>query len=312
MRNALITALVSVYTITMSSVFAAENSKPTTSVAPSNMVQVKARKPLAKVTPSVKQTSLTLLDWNIQVGSDRGILKNHWKQRKVSLATVLQREMPDIFCVQEALKEQIDFILTKCPGYSYVGVGRDDGKEAGEYCAILYRSRLELLDHGTFWLSDTPGSPEKTWDAIFKRICTWARFRDLPTGNKFCVFNTHFPLLPEARDKAVKLLLNRMITECTRGNMILVGDLNCEPGSGPWKAIQKFGLTDAEYLFAKNTKRTKTYHLYGMPTNVYDAVFLPSNVRVLKHRVVTDIVGKYYPSDHFGTHVAFEFAQRRK
>jgi len=267
--------------------------------------------PLAKVPPRVKKTSLTLLDWNIQVGSDAGMFKNGWKRRKRLLAKVLQREMPDILCTQEALKEQIDFIQTEVPGYSYVGVGRDDGKQEGEHCAIFYSKRLELLDKGNFWLSDTPDSPENTWDAIFKRICTWARFRDLATGNKFCIFNTHFPLIPEARDKAVKLLLNRMIIECTRGNMILVGDFNCEPGSGPWKAIEKAGFTDAEFALTKKPKRSKTYHLYGKPSNAIDAVFLPSNVRVLRHRIVNDIVGNRYPSDHFGTHVEFEFMARK-
>lgn len=260
----------------------------------------------------VKQTSITLLDWNVQVGSDAGVFKNHWKQRKYRLARVLQREAPDILCLQEALKEQIDFIRSVIPRYSCVGVGRDDGKESGEFCAILYTRRMELLDQGTFWLSDTPDKPDNTWDAIFKRICTWARFRDLPTGNKFCIFNTHFPLIPEARDKAVKLLLNRMITECARGNMILLGDFNCEPGSGPWKAIEKSGLKDAEYLFTKSAMRSKTYHLYGTPTNAIDAVFLPSSARVLRHRIVNDIVGKKYPSDHFGTHVEFEFLQKGK
>ncbi len=160
---------------------------------------------------SAKRNSILLLDWNIQVGSDAGMFRNQWKRRKQGVSMLLSREKPDVMCLQEALKEQIDFIQSKVPGYSYVGVGRDDGKQEGEHCAIFYSKRFEVLDQGTFWLSDTPDSSENTWDAIFKRICTWVRFRDLPTGNKFCVFNTHFPLIPEARDKAVKLLLQRRI-----------------------------------------------------------------------------------------------------
>ena len=79
-------------------------------------VQGVAPVPLAKVPPRVKKTSLTLLDWNIQVGSDAGMFKNSWKRRKRPLVKVLQREMPDILCTQEALKEQIDFILSEVPG----------------------------------------------------------------------------------------------------------------------------------------------------------------------------------------------------
>lgn len=220
---------------------------------------------------------------------------------------LLSREKPDIMCLQEALKEQIDFIQGQVPGYSYVGVGRDDGKHEGEHCAIFYSKRFEVLNQGTFWLSDTPDSCENTWDAIFKRICTWVRFRDLTTGNKFCVFNTHFPLIPEARDKAVKLLLQRRIAECPRGSVILTGDFNCEPGSGPWRAIQTSGFTDAEFLLTKNAKRTKTFHTFGKPTSVLDAVFVTSQVKVKKHRVNQQIFGNRYPSDHYPTTVELEF-----
>ena len=265
-----------------------------------------------KLTPRSHSTkgSITMLDWNIQVGSDAGMFRNSWKRRKRLLSIVLSREVPDILCVQEALKEQIDFIQTNIPGYRYVGVGRDDGKSEGEHCAIFYRGKIECLDSGTFWLSDTPDSCENTWDAIFKRICTWARFRDVSTGKKFCIFNTHFPLIPEARDKAVKLLLQRMKTDCPRGNMILCGDFNCNPASGPWKAIQKAGFTDAEFALTKNQKRTKTFHLYGKPTDCIDAVFFPKNVKMLKHRVIKDIFGNRYPSDHFATFVDFEFVNK--
>ncbi len=259
---------------------------------------------------SAKRTSISLLDWNIQVGSESGVFRNQWKRRKRGVATVLSNEKADIMCLQEALKEQIDYIQANVPGYSYVGVGRDDGKQEGEHCAVFYTKRFEVLGQGTFWLSDTPDSCENTWDAIFKRICTWVRFRDLVTGNKFCIFNTHFPLIPEARDKAVSLLLKRRITECPRGNIILTGDFNCEPGSAPWRAIQKAGFADAEFLLTKSAKRSKTYHAFGKPTSVLDAVFVTSDVKVKKHSVIQEIFGNRYPSDHYPTLVELDFVKR--
>ncbi len=267
--------------------------------------------PLSAASASrAKRTTVTLLDWNIQVGSDAGMFRNQWKRRKNGVSLLLSREKADIMCLQEALKEQIDFIQSQVPGYSYVGVGRDDGKKEGEHCAIFYSKRFEVLDQGTFWLSDTPDSCENTWDAIFKRICTWVRFRDLTTGNKFCVFNTHFPLIPEARDKAVKLLLQRRITECPRGSVILTGDFNCQPGSGPWRAIQRAGFADAEFLLTKNANRSRTYHTFGKPTSVLDAVFVTSQVKVKKHRINKEIFGNRYPSDHFPTIVELDFEKR--
>ena len=61
------------------------------------------------------------------------------------------------------------------PGYDYIGVGRDDGKQAGEHSAIFYRKeKFEVLDHGDFWLSTITDRPNKGWDAVLPRICTWA------------------------------------------------------------------------------------------------------------------------------------------
>src|SRR3712207_7586469 len=48
----------------------------------------------------------------------------------------------------------------RLPGYRWIGVGRMDGKDGGEFSPILYRSTcLEPIDHGTFWLSETPEEP---------------------------------------------------------------------------------------------------------------------------------------------------------
>ena len=50
---------------------------------------------------------------------------------------------------------------------------RDDGKEAGEFCPILYKKeRVELLYHGQFWYSETPYKPSKSWNSFCNRICT--------------------------------------------------------------------------------------------------------------------------------------------
>ena len=63
--------------------------------------------------------------------------------------------------------------------YAYVGVGRDDGAEAGEYSAIVYDStRLAVVSSGTFWYADDPERAGSiAWGANLPRICTWARFR---------------------------------------------------------------------------------------------------------------------------------------
>ena len=53
----------------------------------------------------------------------------------------LKFENPDIFGAQEVLVEQLHDMLEQLPTYNYIGVGRDDGKEAGEYAAIFYNKK---------------------------------------------------------------------------------------------------------------------------------------------------------------------------
>ncbi|MBW3555105.1 MAG: endonuclease/exonuclease/phosphatase family protein, partial [Gemmatimonadetes bacterium] len=118
-----------------------------------------------------------------------------WPHRRAQLLRVVTDHDPDVLGLQEALRFQVDEIRAAMdePG-EVVGVGRDDGAEAGEYSAILYdRGRLALLDQGTFWLSDTPSVPGSTsWGNRIPRIATWARLRDTATDTSFYVVNTHW------------------------------------------------------------------------------------------------------------------------
>ena len=95
------------------------------------------------------------------------------------------------------------------PGYDYIGVGRDDGKRAGEHSAIFYRTdKFEVLEHGDFWLSEITDRPNKGWDAVLPRICTWGEFRDKQTGFTFLFFNLHMDHVGvQARAESAKLIL---------------------------------------------------------------------------------------------------------
>jgi hypothetical protein len=75
---------------------------------------------------------------------------------------------PESFiCLQEVLNNQIvdiDNGLNANDKWSYIGVGRDDGKRAGEYSPIFYRPDVwKLLSNETKWLSETPDVPSKGW-----------------------------------------------------------------------------------------------------------------------------------------------------
>ena len=80
---------------------------------------------------------------------------NGWGQRYPYIAQIVQFHGFDIFGTQEGKYSQLQDLRQAMPGYDYIGVGRDDGKRAGEHSAIFYRTdKFEVLEHGDFWLSE--------------------------------------------------------------------------------------------------------------------------------------------------------------
>ena len=117
---------------------------------------------------------------------------NGWERRLPVISSLIRFHDFDIFGAQEVFHSQLQGMLAALPGYDYVGVGRDDGAAGGEYSAIFYkRGRFRLLDSGHFWLSEDPSKPGKGWDAKYVRICTWGRFYDRQSRQRFWFFTTH-------------------------------------------------------------------------------------------------------------------------
>ena len=157
---------------------------------------------------------------------------NSWDERKVDLSKQIFKYSPDVLGVQEAMHHQLEFLVKNLPGYRYVGVGRDDGEQKGEYSAIIYNANKFKPDtSGTFWLSKTPETPSKGWDAAFERICTFAKFYNKEDATSFWVFNAHFDHIgPLARQKSAELILS-MINQYTQQKeaVIVMGDFNVAP-----------------------------------------------------------------------------------
>lgn len=153
---------------------------------------------------------------------------NAWTQRCSHLCDFINFEQPEIFGTQEVLVDQLYDLIKGLDGYDYIGVGRDDGKEKGEYAAIFYKKeQLRLLESGNFWLSTTPEKASLGWDAACIRICTWGKFQDISTGMQFLFFNTHMDHVGViARRESAQLILNQ-IKQLAKGvPTILTGDFN--------------------------------------------------------------------------------------
>jgi endonuclease/exonuclease/phosphatase family metal-dependent hydrolase len=246
--------------------------------------------------------SFNIMSYNIRMNTpDDGV--NAWPLRKEKVTGLIKFHQADIFGVQEALILQMNDLKSSLPEFDSYGVGRDDGKEAGEFMTIFFRkSRFEKLESGTLWLNESTDKPGLGWDAVCNRTCTWIKFKDLSTRKMFYHFNTHFDHRGKvAREESSKLIL-KFIAEINKVNLpvILTGDFNSTKEAAP---IQKI-LT---VLFDSRDKcQTTPYGPNGtsggfdvkvMP-NVIDYIFINDKVKVIRHGVLSDSFGLYYPSDH--------------
>ncbi len=160
-----------------------------------------------------KNDTIKVVSYNIRMsGSPAADGDNFWANRKQASINMVNDEQPDVMGIQEGCPDQIAFLDEHLPEYEHIGVGREDGKAEGEMMAIYYRAdRVELLDSGTFWLSETPDEVSKGWDGACKRTCTWALMRMKDSGREFAYFNTHLDHVgPTARAEALKLIVKRI------------------------------------------------------------------------------------------------------
>ena len=153
---------------------------------------------------------------------------------------MIKKKSPDILGIQEGLHHQVSYLDSLLADYDYVGVGREEGKIRGEYTAIFYRhARFELIETQTYWLSPTPDTVSRGWDAALERITTFARFLDHRSGDTLHVFNAHFDHMgKEARLRSAELILTLIDQKQLRSSkLVVMGDLNSKPVDAPIKLL---------------------------------------------------------------------------
>ncbi|MEN6456594.1 MAG: endonuclease/exonuclease/phosphatase family protein, partial [Prolixibacteraceae bacterium] len=246
---------------------------------------------------------LKIITYNIRYNNPGDSL-NAWPHRKDEVLKLIHTHAPDIFGLQEALLDQVNDIASKMPGFDWIGVGREDGVNRGEYAPIFYNSRkYQLKEQGCFWLSESPHIPSKSWDAALPRICTFVLLEDYDTRQNFWVFNTHMDHQGEkARHESARLIL-RKINELNEKKLpvILMGDFNALPDENTVKLIKRrledckeFSLTTGE-----GPEGTFNGFDFNSPlTDRIDYIFVNKEVVVNKYVVLIDSNGERYPSDH--------------
>ena len=244
-----------------------------------------------------------LISYNIRYDNDWDV-ENSWSLRKNRICQLLNNYNPSIFGIQEGLLNQVVFIDSALIKYDYVGVGRDDGKIKGEFCAIYFdTTRYKIRNNSTFWLSKTPDVVSVGWDAALERICTYGLFEDKISGEEFWVFNTHFDHLGVIARKKSSALILKKIKEINTQSLpvILMGDFNSIPDSDPIK-ILKNDLIDALQISLMNLEGPQgTFNGFDMMLpidNRIDYIFT-KNVKVLSYRHIDDrLNNNRHISDH--------------
>jgi endonuclease/exonuclease/phosphatase family metal-dependent hydrolase len=229
---------------------------------------------------------------------------NAWPARKDMVTALIRYHEFDIFGTQEGYADQIAD-LAQMDEFNHVGVGRDDGKSAGEHSAIFFRKdRFTLLDKGDFWLSETPDRPSFGWDArCCHRLASWARLRDRSSSRVLFVFSVHFDHEGEVARRASADLMLRKIAEIARGEpAICVGDFNSTPDTVQIRTMSKTMRDARQASKAPPYGPAATFndfHLDRAPTERIDYVFVDRHFDVLKYAALSDTLDQRYPSDHF-------------
>lgn len=268
---------------------------------------------------------LKVVSFNIRLGvADDGA--NSWENRKAATAEMIRQLRPDIMGLQEAFGFQADYIREECPEYEGVGVGRDDGAEAGEKMMIFYRKdAVEMLDWGTFWLSETPEVPSFGWDAACRRTATWALLKKKEGGRKFYYVNTHLDHRGRAAEKnGLNLIVSRIGSINPEGfPMVLTGDFNVLPEDSVLDELDK--MMYSARATAEVTDSTASFNAFGQPLKnaaigdqfidlsttdglILDYIYYSGFSRCLSFRTVTEsFAGVPYISDHYPVTAVLKF-----
>lgn len=226
---------------------------------------------------------------------------NAWPNRKQKVADLILKYNPDIIGIQEALNHQLQDLLKSLPGFKMIGVGRDDGRQMGEFSAVLYKAdRFDVINEHTFWLSETPDvAGSKSWDAAITRIVTHCVFLDKKVNREFAFFNTHFDHMGDsARIESAKMIKNEIEKIDGEIRAIVTGDFNFTPDAKPYSIITDRSFAELIDPAPEPVGTFCSFKVNSIQCKRIDYIFITNEWNADQYKVITDHDGKHYPSDH--------------
>ena len=247
---------------------------------------------------------LTIMNTNLRCDSPTDLFKKSWFYRAELIAADIDSVRPDIIGFQEASFIHYNYLVDIMDGYESVMAYRDN-YVLSEGCPIFYRTdRFELIESGSFWLSETPLVMSKDWDSAHYRICIFVKLKDLNTGKEFAVFNTHLDhVSDEARINGIAVVLDK-IAELGDIPSYLIGDMNAKENSKTIRAAMK-SFDDAQKI-SPITEDTATFHGWGDESRSkrIDYILISkSDASVSEYHVLDNLHNGAYSSDHSSIYI---------
>ncbi|MBD0402701.1 endonuclease/exonuclease/phosphatase family protein [Flammeovirga sp. EKP202] len=256
--------------------------------------------------------SINVMSFNIRMNTPNDG-DNAWPHRKQWVGDVIKFNNVAILGCQEVLVDQLHDLENELPHMSYVGVGRDDGKEGGEFSPIFYDTKeFKLIESGTFWLSTTPEEPSKGWDAALPRICTWAKLKHKHSKRTMIVMNTHYDHMgDEARVESSKLIAQKAQEFSNKGkiSVVLMGDLNSTPNSTAVMELQNVFQDTKTLSLTTPLGPTGTFQAFDYNAALKDQIdFIMTYgyFKVLRYAHIAEARDHKFPSDHLPVFVEIQ------
>ena len=260
-----------------------------------------------------------VMSFNVR-GSFHDVRKrNAWRNRTGLNIATIERYAPDVIGLQEAQRGNLGAYRKHLPHYAHIRGPRYGNAIPHDFNTILFDpERLEPLDSGGFWLSETPEKYSRSWETRVARSATWVLFRMIETELSFLHLNTHLDHVSAlARREGSKLVVSRVVEISDRTGVdppaIVTGDFNSRPGNRTHKTFTESGFADT-YLAAGNEEGANTFHAFKGadyrdahphrgPRRI-DWILLKDpreRLRVTSHRIIhdSDENSSLYPSDHY-------------
>lgn len=249
---------------------------------------------------ALERGEVKVMSCNLRCANVMDMGKKSWLYRADLIVKNIESEAPGIIGFQEATKWQYAYMCRSLPEYDSVITYRDS-TTASEGCPVFYSTKLyELVDKGSFWLSETPEEMSKDWGAACYRICSYVILKEKQTGLEFVVFNTHLDHVSDtARINGIGVVLDKIAQFGSLPAMIM-GDFNAKEDSETYRSATE-NFLDVKHQ-TDNTDSGCTYQDWGtqLDRECIDYIMISkAGFKVNSYHIVRNTYDGVYPSDHF-------------